>query len=289
MKRITIKKRIYKPHWWQWLMFWTLYRKFEINIPESWQEVEPSNLLMLFAASLKKDDGERIIECIKAILPSNIQDEVHLIDTNSIIRISQFMGFLEPRITDEDDAWIYEPSKMLNELPTYEFAITRTNLVVQTTDVYTIPGKDLENITCMAFRDALSAYKMVQAGNRKAGWLVVKELLSPSIHTQQLQVHSQYPQAELIIRYFTDCLEVLYHTVNQLSPTFFENGNGDGNDGGIDFGWDGIFMEIAKDGVFGTYQEVLKSRFHDVYLYCIKKYEDDLRIQEQLKSNGNET
>jgi hypothetical protein len=288
MKKITIKKRISNPKWWQWLSFWTLNQEYQIDIPEAWAEVKPVDLLPLFDASLMNlDPGARQFECVKAILPADIKDEAHLIHINSIFRIAQFMEFCEPRTTSANGEWIHDEEKMLNELPTYGIVLSDKNLLTEVLKSFHLPGKDLEFITCLQFKTALDGFKKIQGGNRAAGWEVVAALLTPAVSIDFLKETFKYPQAELILRYFMDSLEKIHYTVKQLSPTFLQVADNDVGGGGIDFGWEGVFLQVAKDGVFGDYQKVLKSPFHDVYMYCIMKHEEVLKIKKEIEANDN--
>lgn len=48
----------------------------------------------------------------------------------------------------------------------------------------------------------------------------------------------------------------------------------------LDFGWWGAFLSIAKDGVFGTYDEVLQTPIHNICMHMAKEAEEALRLQE---------
>lgn len=51
---------------------------------------------------------------------------------------------------------------------------------------------------------------------------------------------------------------------------------------GQDFGWWGAYLDVAADGVFGTYDQVLHTAFHDVCMHMVRKVEAArLRKQEQ--------
>lgn len=282
MKKISIRKKIYKPKWYQKLRFWKLYQNFEVEIPEGWDEVSAEDFLNLFAASLIKSEGERGLECIRAILPSEIRDEAHLMSAVSLHRVYSLMNFCEPRL-EIDGHWVYEEHKLITNPSVKDFAVNDFNFILS------LPGSVLDNLTCEGFRDAIAAYSELQEGRHEASWQVIKKICRVDfVQVSDLAKGLRYPIPQLIVRYFGDSLEKIHFQINQLSPTFF------GNKPSvvelydtINLGWDGLFLEIAKDGVFGTYQQVLRSRFHDVMIYSIKKYEDALAQQREIEKMNN--
>ncbi len=53
-------------------------------------------------------------------------------------------------------------------------------------------------------------------------------------------------------------------------------------DSGLNFGWWGAYLDVAADGVFGTYDQVLHTPFHTVCMHMVRKVEAArLRKQEQ--------
>ena len=260
-------------------MFWKLQNRIEIKIPESWEEVGYDVFLRLFAATLIKDEGQRTLECIKAILPSEIRDEIHLISAFSLQRVYSFMEFCEPRKMGEDGRWLYDSNKL----------ITNPNIFgrVVNGQVLSLPGKELKDMTCRAFRDAVSAYTRLQSGRQESIWAVINAVCGCKLEAKALANGLNYPVPSFIIRYFGDCLEQIYRNVALISPTFWGKTEGEAEAKGIDFGWDGIFLEVAKDQVFGTYNQVLESKFHDVMIYSIKKYEDALSQQKALEKQSH--
>lgn len=265
MVTIRIKKKIHNPKWYQWLQPWKLRETFEVNIPRAWERVGKDDVIGLFAASLKKDESDRMYSCVQAILPSTVRDEAHKLSAIKLARIAAKMDFCEPRISS-NEGWLFEDHKLLNNPPISSFRIND--------DICKLPGKDLGNITCRNFRDAVDAYGQVRNSNVAAAWEVIQALLIPVPPIEELK-KLKYPIPSFILRYFSDCLEAINHNVKMISPTFFDESEGSGGSK-VSFGWDGVFLEVAQDGVFGTYEQVLESKFHDVLIYSIKKYEDYL-------------
>jgi len=280
MKTIIIKKKIPNPRWYQRVLFWKVYSKEVVNVPERWGEVNATQFLRLYAASLIHNDGERAFGCVRAILPTHIRDEAQLIKSSALHRIYGFMSFCEPRKVGKNGFWIDEEWKLLNNPITQSFAVKRV--------VLSLPGKNLEQITCKQFRDAVLTYRKIQTGQKNYIWKLICILLDTEMELKILRQHLIYPIPSLIVRYYIDSLEQIHKDIKRVSPSFFDTGKEAKGGTNINFGWDGLFLEIAKDGVFGTYEQVLASKFHDVMIYSIKKYEEALAQQRELeKINQN--
>lgn len=54
------------------------------------------------------------------------------------------------------------------------------------------------------------------------------------------------------------------------------------DDGGVNFGYMGMFMDIAEDGVFGTYEQVLDTSIHTLFAYQVKKVDAFRREKQRL-------
>lgn len=275
MKQITIKKKVYNPKWWQRLLFWKLFSSYTIQVPEAWDEVAKADFLRVYTATLKEDEGERWYETVKAILPSSIRDEAHYISTRYIVKISQLMDFAN-MVENKN----YLPHRLLTNPPIQSFGISIKSGLHLKNQILSLPGKELEHITCRNFRDAVAAYNQVQ-NHEKGIDKLIQAILDTDIDYNILLRKLKFPVIHMIIRYFTDSLTHINHTITQLSSSFISEDGPDNN--GVDFGWDGVFMEVAKDGVFGTYQEILDTSFHTVLIYTIKKYEDALKQKRELE------
>jgi hypothetical protein len=284
MKIIKIKKRVYNPRWWQRLLFWKLYQVFEVSIPENWGEVDDTVFLELFQATLNKHDGDRALACFRAILPTSIKDEVHFISAYSLYRAVELMAFCQPRQVSDDGAWIYDETKLLNDPPVKDFLIKHGGFRGELRIIGTL-GKDLDDITCRVFRDASAAYAELQSGKKEAAWSLLSMITGWHEEANYMAKWIKYPIPSFFVRYFGDSLEQIFFDINGISPTFFQKNKESIVSDGVNFGWDGVFLEVAKDGVFGTYEQVLNSRFHDVMLYSVKKYEDALMQMREMEKN----
>lgn len=63
-----------------------------------------------------------------------------------------------------------------------------------------------------------------------------------------------------------------------------ENGSG-----GLNFGWWGMYQDVAENGLFGNLQQVYQSLFHDVAIYLIRKkeaYNQQLQKQNFAEANA---
>ncbi len=52
-------------------------------------------------------------------------------------------------------------------------------------------------------------------------------------------------------------------------------------DEGLNFGWWGAFMDVARDGVFGTYDQVLDTTFHSICQHLIMNVEEYRRRRQE--------
>jgi hypothetical protein len=87
-------------------------------------------------------------------------------------------------------------------------------------------------------------------------------------------------------RYQTDYIfRRFFHIKTKVSELLTKQGmiDEDGENSGVDFGWSGIYQDIAERNVFGNVQELYQSRFIDVLEYLIKNKikADELERQRQ--------
>jgi hypothetical protein len=52
------------------------------------------------------------------------------------------------------------------------------------------------------------------------------------------------------------------------------------------FGWWGSYLGIAESGVFGNYEQVLRTNFHRIAMFLIEKRKESKRMQEQYKKQN---
>jgi hypothetical protein len=50
---------------------------------------------------------------------------------------------------------------------------------------------------------------------------------------------------------------------------------------GFDLGWHGAFLDIAKDGTFGTYDDVCHTAIHTICIYMSRKVQEARELQQQ--------
>lgn len=110
------------------------------------------------------------------------------------------------------------------------------------------------------------------SGEQIAAWLPEVQAIPEEIRTYLHVVFSGYRIN-------------LYETYKDwLFPSSAGSGSDDDKkqeSGGLDFGWWGAFISIAKDGVFGTYEQVLNTPIHNICMHLVKEVEESRSIQEQ--------
>jgi hypothetical protein len=58
-------------------------------------------------------------------------------------------------------------------------------------------------------------------------------------------------------------------------------------DQGPNFGWWGIFMDVAESGVFGPLESVYQTNFHEICIYLVKKEAERRRQEQQMNEIRN--
>lgn len=61
--------------------------------------------------------------------------------------------------------------------------------------------------------------------------------------------------------------------------------DGEGGDGGLNFGWNTIVMDLAENGAFGDIEQVYNSQLHDIMIFCIKKAQDAAAQRAAMERN----
>lgn len=86
----------------------------------------------------------------------------------------------------------------------------------------------------------------------------------------------------VILAYFSGIKQRIYD--NYSSWLFTAEGSGGT---GVNFGWWGRYLDIAKTGVFGTVERVYEARFYDIIVFLIQEkeyYLAEKRAMEEMRS-----
>lgn len=88
-----------------------------------------------------------------------------------------------------------------------------------------------------------------------------------------------------IIAYFSACKLYIHNTYGPYLFSGSGESEGQAKSTGINFGWLGAFMTIAENGIFGSYEEVMRTRFHTLAYYMLKKNQDQKEAEAAAKKN----
>ncbi|MBK9391965.1 MAG: hypothetical protein IPN68_17905 [Bacteroidetes bacterium] len=87
----------------------------------------------------------------------------------------------------------------------------------------------------------------------------------------------------VILAYFSGIKQRIYD--NYSSWLFTSDGSGGT---GVNFGWWGRYLDIAKTGVFGTVERVYETRFYDIIVFLIQEKEYYLAEKRAVEEMKNE-
>lgn len=57
----------------------------------------------------------------------------------------------------------------------------------------------------------------------------------------------------------------------------------EGGSTGVNFGWWGTFMDVAEDGIFGTYDQVLQTSIHNILIHLYRKWDAYQREKREME------
>lgn len=73
----------------------------------------------------------------------------------------------------------------------------------------------------------------------------------------------------------------IYDTYKDLFERPAESSEGAST--GVNFGWWGTYMDVAEDGIFGTYDDVLQTSIHNILIHLYRKWDAYQREKRELE------
>lgn len=236
-----------------------------VEVPETWQEVNPAHFYSFIKIFQISDVSERQHKAVKTLL----REYANKIDAKDVMVIYSIMQFLHDRVLDDDGEPIFEHQKLLT-----------TPIIKNISTRLAMPEKELENFTCKQFMNCEDGLQKMINGNEMEGHKIFLE----AFFGQPIEYVLKYAKGaslNYVFKFYTDCKEIIFHRIRAVAPDFLQ---ADSQPGKVDFGWGGTFLQVAEGGTFGTYKEVLNANLHDVLIYLLQSWQ---RYQQQLKEQND--
>ncbi len=282
---INAKLHISYPSWWHAIRF-RFRKRYEISIPSSWTEVPPAKVLPVMKAMLEGHPPRKLcLQILRELLP---------LPASVFYRIKS-IDFLERLIPHIE--WISNTSMTATPLKAISF-----NGVA-----YAMPAEDFQNLRLQEYKEADKYYQQILKGDNEALprfiAVLLREMeddaaqrlknndLRQPFYLADLEARAQtfkrLPEEVgfYVIQYFTACKVSLY----EHYPAAFEGGK---NTEQSEASWNDALTDVAENGTFGSFQEVLQLRVHIFYEWIAKNKrrikEQELReLQDAIKNNHN--
>lgn len=271
------------PRWWQALVF-RFRKRYDISIPTAWEEVPPRQVLPVMKTMMKGYAPRRLfLQVLKDILP---------LPSALFYRI-QSVDFVERLIPHIE--WM--ASKPMTATPLRAIAYQGK--------VYAMPGPDFENIRLGEYKEADKYYQQMLNGDNTALPMFLAVLLREMEPSQELRLKNgdlRQPfysgavpaRAEIfeglpaevgfyVLQYFTSCKASLH----EQYLAAFDSGKSSEHS---DASWNDALTDVAENGTFGNYEQVLQLQVHVFYEWIAKNKrrirEQELKeLQDAIKNN----
>lgn len=282
---INAKLYISYSSWWQ-VIFFRFRNRYDISIPSSWRELPARKVLPVMKAMLEGHPTRRLcLQVLRALLP---------LPASVFYRIKS-IDFLERLIPHIE--WISHTPMTDTPLRAISF-----NGVV-----YAMPAEDFQNLRLQEYKEADKYYQQILKGDNDALPRLMAVLLreleeDPAQRLKNNDLRQPFYLADLearaktfnrlpaevgfyVVQYFTACKVSLY----EHYPAAFEGGK---NTEHSEASWNDALTDVAENGTFGNFQEVLQLRVHIFYEWIAKNKrrikEQELKdLQEAIKRNHN--
>lgn len=247
----------------------------KLQLPENWGEIPSSSLAFCIKQLIIKKPLQAKIEIIRHLLKLKYRIFAMMND-EQVAELLSLLDWMDLKNMTEP---IF-PEKKINGIK------------------YRMPKSEFENGTAFQYAIADEYYmKYIESHDEKELDNLISALL---IDTKKEKQHSDRDMIEkraftfrkfkdfervAILAYFSAVKLKIY---NNYAPWLFmsdESGSG----GGINFGWWGRYIDIAKTSIFGKLDEVYEARFYDIIVFLIQEkeaYLADKREIEKLKTEN---
>lgn len=213
-------------------------------------------------------------------LPSQILRMIGTGEMYDLIRCIDWMQ-IDPRYTKPVAPWIDHRSKFNR--------VTRLYL----------PGDDFKNVTGGEYAMLSDLYeefkedadsdvesRMIALTLRPAG-----DTDDPASDPRVRLKSSDQARAWLpIIRALPDSVRAYMTTLisaniaevyDRYKDWLFTSSSSEDESSGLNFGWWGLFMDVAQDGVFGNFDQVLATPMHTICMHQVRKVDEARRMKEE--------
>lgn len=235
------------------------------EIPEAWKEVDfdKKSLFKFLSIQQYKKVERRNVERVRLLLDVK-EDVFRGLKTSDVAWIISGLSFMETPFT----------------APLLKNFGHRGNLFV-------VLDNMLENMTAFEFERADNYIRKALDGNENAMWclLAVLARLDGKQATSKNEINDRavllYGLDKRLVAYLLEFYSNCRDKIHRMAKVLFEDG--DSKSGGLNLGWNGIFLSLAEENVFGSYQEVLETPIHDIIIYLLKRHEDNKKLQRELE------
>lgn len=259
-----------------------VHRKYSRDLPGSWEEVP--------------------VDRIPAVISLLSKYEWDIVQTRILQELLQLPTGIFLSLTDYEVVEIVQKIKWIQELPS-EKALLPSFQHRGTT--YFLPKEGFSNGNAFEY-PVMDEYlnEFIQGGNESTLYKIAGLLLRPQKDGEHRVPTSSRSEVETAAAYFKDlpkyalsvCLRYaigVTHYVHKIYGDWLfhpsEEGEEDTTQKGVDFGWWGVYMDIAESGVFGKYPEVLTTSFHEICVYLVKKKQEAMEMRDKYSNSKTKT
>ncbi len=256
------------------LIPWT--RTYRRQIPSRWSEIPRRKLhrviKLIISDQLIRSQGKIVTDqratsgaliCLLLDLPMRAMRKIPANQFELLASTVNWMQFDTENTTPLVDYFEHEgekyhgPSRDMLNCRALEYAIADEYY-----NSYLIDGKiaDLYRLTATLYRTAKDDHDPVdqrQPLRSKAETMFFGESLTDLPEIYHIAA----------LHFFSACKRKIGETYAQV----FEATGSESISSGIDFGWYGVFMDVAESGIFGNLSQVQQSNIHTLLQYLLKK------------------
>lgn len=252
-------------------------------LPEQWDDLSPEQVWYCMDMLINGAPRRQILDYLLH-LPSFMAELITEAEIYDLLRVIAWMQ-LDPASTSPVAPYIDVPGhgRLYLPQPKMEFTTCREYMLID--DVWgeyigsQDPEVEMRLIALMARPAGISPYMvsdprvLLQSEQQCASWMPAIRALPGSTRIY-------------IVTLISAMRSYVYTTYKDWLFSSLSGEGQTGTDGqgvtpeeeeeptdGISLGWLGAFMDVAADGLFGTYDQVLDAEFHAVCLHMIRKVE----------------
>lgn len=259
---------------------WQRHKRYVRQLPENWGEIRPA-----------------LVAAIVKINSQHHWQKAQLLILQRLLNLPKGVFFT---LTDLEVAELARCIQWIQELPAPKAIIQD---IYYRGQLYSFPKEKFSNGTAFEY-PVISEYldDFIETGQQDLLHKLAAVLLRPVARDKE---KSRLPaksrgEVELMAKHFADlpkyvlaialqyAIGITHYVHRTYGQWLFAAADPQEEEEqgpkGPNFGWWGVYMDIAESGVFGTYDQVLSSSFHVICTYLVKRKQSAL---EQRNSNSN--